>query len=221
MVYNMSYVRRYKKNNKNPRKSVSWYNRRYSTLDLAKKAWSATKYIKSLINVETKFFDVTQTGLSISSSGSIYPLSQIAGGSAYNQRDGNSVKAVSNLCRLSAVLNSPAESVFIRCIIFTDAEQRASTPAVSDVLESVGYLSPINHINGSRFQVVSDTLLVLKKDMNAISKKYFRKLNSHIKFSSATSTDTKEGNFYMLLLSDQATNVPTVNFLNRLRYVDN
>lgn len=212
---------RFSKKRNYRRRSTPWWRKKYSAFSLAKKAWSAAKYVKSLVNVEKKYFDKTDVNINPTASGTVLPYSQIAQGDAYNQRDGNSVKANSLLMRCSTTLNTSAESTFVRCILFIDNEQNASTPTVANVLESVGYLSPLNHVNGSRFAVLKDKTVTLKKDMNAVCFKWYLKLRHHIKFSSGTATDTREGNIYLLLISSEVTNVPDFDVLSRLRFIDN
>lgn len=185
-------------------------------------ALKGVQYLKSIVNVERKFLDYNQVNQVIGTSATVYPLTQVAGGDAYNQRDGNSIKAASLLLRITAVLNLPSEQSFVRCILLIDNEQRASNPTSTEVLENpTDYLSPINHINGSRFTVLRDFFLNLRKDMNALISKKYIKLGHHIKYSSTTSTDTKEGNIYLLLISDTSMNAPTIDFDSRLRFIDN
>lgn len=185
-------------------------------------ALKGVRYLKSLINVERKYLDYNQVNQTIGTTPTIYPLSQVGGGDAYNQRDGNSIKAASLLYRMSAVLNPAVEQSFVRAIIFIDHEQRASDPTAAEVLEqSTNYLSAINHLNGTRFTVLRDLYLNLRKDMNASMVTKFLRLGHHIKFSSTTSTDTKEGNIYLLLISDTNVNAPTIDFNSRLRFIDN
>lgn len=202
-------------------KKKAWYSKKYSALQIAKQAWKAAKYVKSLVNVEYKYFDVLNTSLSPSTTGAIYPLTQIADGDTYNTRDGNSIKAVSIFQRMSYQLNSSSDATFLRYILFMDNENQGSTPALTDVLESLGYLSPLNHVNGTRFTVIRDKVLVLDKTFNAKQMKVFVKCNNHIKWSGTNATDMKEGHIFMLLLSDEATNFPIVNVLSRLRFIDN
>lgn len=148
-------------------------------------------------------------------------MTQIATGDTYNTREGLSIKAISFLLRLSAVLNAAAEQTFLRIMIISDTEQRGTMPTGAEVLETVDYLSPMNHLNGLRFRMILDHTMNLTKTVNAKQYQRYSKFSQHIKFSDVNATDTKEGNLYLVLLSDQATNVPTVDFNFRLRFIDN
>lgn len=203
------------------RSKYSWNSVAGNAKWAAQRALKGFNYLKSLINVEKKFLDVTNNNQAIGSSPVVYPLTQMATGDDYKTRDGNSIKASSILIRLSAVLDTSAEQTFVRMLLVRDMEQNTSTPAGSDILESNDYLSPISHVNGKRFYVMCDKYLNLTKTGNSKMIKCYKKLYHHIRFSSSSSTDTREGNLYLLLISDQAVNTPTIDFTSRLRYIDN
>lgn len=218
-----------------PRKYVKRYNRRrrynrggfssaYRTISKYTNwdtVWKAIKDVKELINVERKFFDVSQSGLAPGTAGAVYPLSQIAQGDAYNNREGNSCKVISELLRMEFALNTANEYDFMRCILFIDNENSNATPAVTDVLESANTNSSLNHVNGKRFSIIRDAKIALKKDMNATQYKTFSKLKNHLKWSSGTATDTREGHIYLLVIGAQNVNPSNFSYNNRIRFVDN
>lgn len=216
-----------RKYNRRKRPSSGWANTLYKGYRTVSQytnwstVWKAINQIKRMVNVERKFFDTAQTAQTPGSAGAIYLLSQIAQGDAYNNRQGNSCKAISNLLRMEFSLNAANEYDYMRCILFIDNENSGSTPAVSDVLEAVVTESPINHINGSRFSILKDETLTLKKDMNATTRKYYTRLDNHIKWSSGVSSALKEGHIFLLVLAQQNANPTTFNYYNRIRFVDN
>lgn len=214
--------KRYRRRKRVVRRKPGWASYARSGISLAAKAFALAKYLKSIVNVERKFFDVAQTNQAIGTTAVIYPLTQIAQGDAYNNREGNSVKAKSLFYRQTTVLNTSAEQTFVRVVIFKDMEQNGTSPTAAQLLESSGnYISPLNHVNGTRFKILRDHIVNVTKTLNAKQYETYIRLSNHIKFSDSASTDTKEGNIYLLLLSDQATNTPTIDFNSRLRYVDN
>lgn len=203
------------------RRSTAWYNKKYSVSQIARKAWNTAKYVKGLINVEKKFFDVNQSGLISGATGTCYPLSQISQGDAYNNRDGNTVRAKSLLIRNEYAMSASSEYDFIRVLIFTDNQNSGTTPTVLDVLETANSNSPLNHLNGSRFTIHRDFKLALKKDLNATQTKTYINLNQHLKYSSGTATDTREGNLYILFQPSDGTNPSSYSYNSRLRFIDN
>ena len=109
----MPYSRRRNAYRKKRYNKSAWYDRKYSTLDLAKKSWAAVKYLKSVINVEKKKHDTSSSG-SISSAGGIQLLSNIAQGDTDQTRDGNSIKMQSMLLRATFTLNASATASNMR-----------------------------------------------------------------------------------------------------------
>lgn len=139
---------------------------------LAMKAWNATKYITSLINVEEKMFDFTQALTTQTYTGSVVNLSNVAEGSDYNNRDGNSILVQKLEIRgqvNSSTNNAGINAVpVIRILILRDMLQNAGAdPTPADILETTGTalapFSPFNHIldgqgnsSARRFRVLKD-----------------------------------------------------------------
>lgn len=190
---------------------------------MASAAWSGVKSIARLINVEEKLFDVNTSG-NISSSGTIFNLSNIAEGSDFNNRDGLSVLTQSLSFSSIFTIHNSATNTFLRFIIFRDNSQRGVDPAVTDVLESAIVHSPIVHFSASRFNILMDKTV----DLASVSKTlgHHREnfnINKHIYYSSTTGADASnyQGALFLLALSNEATNTPTFAFYTRLAFTDN
>jgi len=190
---------------------------------LAKKAWSAAKYVRSLVNVEHKFCDQTQTSQVIGKALTIYPLNNIPQGTDYDERTGLSVKATSMFLRWSVKLDPAATLNQIRCIVFIDQENLGSTPTSSALLEQSGnYQSPLNHATANRFNILYDRTVTLDVNGKAvIDMKMFKKISLHLKYTDATATSYYNTGLYIAFISDNNTASPIVDFYHRLRYVDN
>lgn len=208
------------------KKSKAWYDKQYSAMQLAKKAWQMAKYIKTLVNVERKFID-TSIAATLGNTGAVTRITDIAGGSAYNQRAGLSVKATSLFLRGSFICNNSIVGSLAqraRCVVFEDMDNTGTAPTTADVLESVAVNSPLNHTNGKRFKILYDRVFVLAPDAsNAIQQfKHYIKLNDHVRWSDTT-TGTREGQLYVIYFCDTgtATNQPAVDLQARIRFVDN
>jgi len=205
------------------RASVPWYNRKYNVMDVAKQAWKGVKFIKGLINVEKRYFDVDGTaGTSVSSSGTVIPLSQIAAGNDVNNRSGNSILAKTIYMRLECAIHASASQTSVRVMIVKDMMNTGSTPAVTDILQSAGTLLPLNVDNTSRWQVLLDKVYTLTVDgIERLAIKKFLPINDHIKFTGTAATDEYKNNMYMLLVSSEPTNTPSVAYYSRLGFYDN
>lgn len=211
-------------------KGSTWGRRILRGASYAYAAYRMAKQLKGLINVEKKFFDVNASGTQ-SSTATLINLSNIGQGDDYNQRNGNSILVQSIQGRFNLTMNDAAGTTQFRCIIFRDNDQRGTDPAVSDLLEvtsNPGYFtSPLLHYVNKRFTILKDYNLMLDKS-KALTKawKYYIPFSSgkyHIKYQSTAAADGSnwEGALYMIVFSDQTTNLPTFTYHHRIRFTDN
>lgn len=220
MAYGKSYVKvkRGGRSNKNP----SGYKKAMGYAGMAYKAWSMAKYIKSLINVEKKFFDYTNSG-TVPNTITCASITSTTQGDTYANRDGNLIKAKSLLVKCLLDMSSSATDTNVRLIVFKDNEQAGTTPTAAELLEvttsPTNLISPLNHINGKRFNILIDKEFAMS--INGKRQYMFERyidLSHHIKYAD---NGLKEGNIFWCIVSNEATNVPSHNFYSRLRFVDN
>lgn len=218
-----------KKRNFKKKSSEAWYNKKYSPMDIAQKAWKGVKIIKGLINVEKKMWDMSVSGVITDGAGSLQLLTGISIGDNYNQRDGNSVKLQSNYF-VMRVFNNPAASFSnIRFVLVQDNEYNGTALTTAQILEvataPASLVAPLNHTIGSRLNILYDKYISLggAGQNTAIVEQYTTFNESHIKFNDAniTTTTLREGHLYMLLISDVGANYPGYDYYNRVRYTDN
>lgn len=212
------------------RNNTPWYarpklHRSYGRNLLAAAPYALAAY-NWLGNVEKKTHDISNAG-TISSTGAVYSLCDIAQGDDYNQRNGRSVKFISIESKETYTINAAATTTFVRKIIFADNDLQDSgtLAAVTDVLKTAAVNSMRNPdpIKMKRFKIYSDKVYSLDSSASSASlyKKSYSKLQHHLKYSGVTAADAGQGCLCMLLISDQVTNVPSLDIAHRLRYVDN
>ncbi len=208
--------RRYKRR---PR-ATAWYNKRHSAMSLAVKT---AKYVKKYLNVERKLFDTTVSA-TVSSTGNITHLSAVPLGDTQNSRDGVSVKATGLFIRAEYTEHaSVVGATFLRCMIIRDNRQVASsTPAIATILQTVSRNSFLNEDTLGRFNVLSDRIHTLS-NVGTVGKHFEVNLpmNSHLRWNADLGSNIESNGLYIVLISNQGTNVPLVGFEARLRYVDN
>jgi len=190
---------------------------------IAEKAWTGVKAIARLINVEEKVFDL-QTFPTMSTSGFVYNLSNIAEGSDYNQRAGLSILAQHLYVGIRVVINASASTgSVVRVLIFADNDQRGADPAVLDVLEIASTIAPILRYTSKRFTVISDQILQISLSTSDVVHRQTHTYNRHINYSASTGADSSnwEGALFALVITDAATNVPSAEIYTRLLYTDN
>lgn len=214
-----SYKKKGYYNKSGKRRKNIFYRRSYNKgVYLAKKALS-------MLNVEYKHIDTT-VSVSPTTSGAITQLSVIAQGDTEGTRDGRSVKLKSLSGRLSFTLDSMATETRLRCIIFKKINVNLIAPVVADILTNVNIQGLRNLNNTKNIKIYYDKTF----DMNTNERKEkgmkcFFKLNSKQIYETANAggdaTDLERNGIYMMTLSDEAMNAPTVSGYFRLRYIDN
>ncbi len=196
---------------------------------MARKAWQASKYIMSLINVETKVFDVTGSG-TVGTSAILYNLSNIAQGNDYNNREGNSILSQGLELRYSLESSfTAANTAFVRVLLVADMDQHGSDPALGDLLETtsagLSVCSPYLHYANKRFSILYDHTSALCTSAASCSQFYNVPLryNKHVKYSGTTGADPSnwEGALYLFLIGTQGTYPCAYNFYHRLFFTDN
>lgn len=208
-------------------RSVSWYDKKYSTKELASKAWTAAKYVASLVNVETKIMDTGALSIAntaFTSTGTVVYLSGCAQGTDYNNRIGNSIKAEYLNLNMDVEVGS-TNLTTTRLIIFKDRENRQSAPAVTDVLESADVKAHYNHNNLNRFTILYDDFAVLNTYKPNRAFAINKHLGTHIYYSGtgSTSASADEGSIWMLAMSNTASGAtsPTLYYDARIGFFDN
>lgn len=218
--------RRYRKKIRR-RTAKPWYARRYSPEQLAAKAWQGVKYLKTLVNVEFKKHD-SQASNTPSTSGVVTTLAAIAQGDTDQTRSGNSILAKSLYLQYTMKQHASASETFVRMVIFRDLQQISDTaPSIGDILDSTFssqyWLAPLNNEFGvGRFQVLADRRFSFSGNGNEcrIGKLYIP-LKFHIRYNGSTVSDIQKNGLYMIMVSSEATNTPTVEHVARLTFVDN
>lgn len=199
-----------------------------NAIQVATKALSTAYAIKKLLNVERKYLSVYNTSTPATTPTIIF-LTGSAQGDTQNSRQGNSIKMSSISMKLQFLLNASATTTFIRVILFKDKASNGVVPTHQELLESTDsqpwYIANYNPDNcPTRFKVVSDSTHILEANGNTGKQysKYF-KVNTHVKYDGTGSTQAEAttGHYYLLVVSDEVTNVPTIRNNLTLRYIDN
>ncbi len=219
----MPYKKRFKK-----KRYGNKYNRVISsarnTAYLARQVWK----LKRMVNVEYKNFDIQLTNGTATSAGAIQQATNIAQGDTTITRDGNQAKLVSLFFRGNVRINQSATSSSVRIMLIWDRQTNGVVYNVSDVLLDVTaddiITSPLNIDNKFRFTVLWDKIFSLSiTGTQLINFKYYKKLNLPIRFDAAAGTiaAVTSNSLSILRITDEATNLPTVTYTHRLRFVDN
>lgn len=186
---------------------------------LAKAAYRGVQFVRGLVNAEYKNYDLSFSPTT-DTTGSVTPLTNVTQGVASTNREGNSCRAKSILCNYTVTKNGAASSTFIRLILFKWNDD--TNPTVTTVLDSANINAPMSIANSDKYKIMMDKRIDLDSAVRiSYMQKYYRKLNWETKWTAAGNTAYKEGHIWLLAISDQATNTPTVSFYTRFRFIDN
>lgn len=203
------------------------------------KAWNLAKHLATLINVENKCWDVDgSTGVTVTSTPSVINLSNIAQGSDYVNRQGDSILAQSIEFRCRVVGNPLVNGHNMRVLIVRDKLQRGVDPVLGDVLQggSEPTVQPYLEPQEGRFDILYDEIVNLNhvEENSGVSTTAYipqrkvlpsliRKWNQHIKYQNTTGADGSNwiGGLYLMAVSGDASNGPSLRYTFRLRFTDN
>jgi hypothetical protein len=191
--------------------------------DLGRRAIAGVAYLKNLINIETKQYDISQLlAPGAGGNGTVDLLSQIGQGLDYDNRVGDSIKLQRLEFHFSVSRHPSATSTRMRLLILRD-NLSISLPAVTDIL-AVGcyHLAPFAKlaVDTERFGVLVDHSTIL--DASHLSEVHHVEMahNGHIKFQSSSGTSFGHGNIIIYYWSSEVTNLPDLYLFTRMFYTD-
>lgn len=189
---------------------------------LAKKAYNGVQFVKGLINVEKHFHDTGIT-TSPSTSGYVLPLNDIENGDAQGNRTGNSILAKHITVRGSVALGNSATASRIRMVLVQDIQAiDGANPTVTDILQTASVDSFMKMENTDRFFTLMDETYEVCNTGERIRDIYrYIPLNFHIKFSGTGSGYWDMNSLFLLVISNEPTNLPYFNVNTRLAFYDN
>lgn len=175
-------------------------------------------------SIEMKQITVTSSA-DITSSGVVSPITQIAEGNEDFERVGRSIILKSVQIRGYVANNDSIATnpTLVRIMIIRDNSFSGSDPTIANVLQASSTIG-LRTQSPEKTHAVSvlyDKLShVDVNSRNQFTFEKFIKLNSKCIFDGTTSTSSNKGGLYLLLLSNRATNMPTIATQLRVRYVD-
>lgn len=224
----MPYYGKKRRGRRRQKRSKPWYAKKYSALQLAGKAVAGVRYIKRIINVEKKKFDLTQTLQTTNEY--VAHLTAIPQGDTAASRDGNSILLQYVTIRGRLYLNASSSLTNHRIVVIKDNQQVSDTaPAVADLLEGTAgadfTIANMELDNVGRFTKLYDQVHQLQEQYSGSSRqKNFIiniPINKHVRYNGAAGTDIQKGGLYIMVMDDQATYHSSVTFNSRVVFTDN
>lgn len=190
-------------------------------------ALGAAKLALSLINPEFKMIDVDATATP-STTASLVLLNGCVQGSDFDERIGRSIKMKS--IQFDMIISKNASATvqqYVRVMLVLDKDPKATAPTFQEIVQltTSPIVSPRNLTYRKRIVILKDFVVCLGiNSSDAQKRSYYRKLDSHTIYNSSnvgTIADIAENSLYLVLVSDATTNLPSVTYYHRLRFLDN
>ncbi len=199
-------------------------------LTVASKALKTALLVKSLINVEMHKKDISPGGIVIPTSGDIQLLNGIAQGDRNENREGSSVRL--KYLQLKGTLSghASATSTRVRFLLVIDKNPRMLLTTIADILDtSTNLIHALrNKDNLHRYHVLRDFITIVGTGGNTNQEKninFYKKFNKIIKFedgdTSALITAIRNNALLLVMIGDEATNVPIFTYTSRIGFIDN
>lgn len=207
----------------------SWLNTIGGVAKVASTAMSIAKGVASIVNAEDKLIDTDISGFPlVGTTNSLGGLTLIAQGDNDNQRNGNSILAKSVFIRIRMQMSGATNTFgFMRVIVFIDNMQLGTLPTVTDVLQTNDVGSPLNirSTSDQRFTILKDHMFKFAggQENQVQMWKLYKPLTHHIKYggSTASQSDQRNGNLYILYVTQANTETFTIWQNARVRFYDN
>lgn len=198
---------------------------KYTYGGMARKIWRDVRWLKSVVNAEFKYLDVNNSTTS-STTAAFVLLNGMQTGDTASTRDGQSIKMAKLFFQFTASINASATTTVGRVILLVDYQPNAAAPPIGGLLSSTtNVLSPLALGNAYRFRILRDVKYQLSANGTQIfRRKFYLTLNEHTKYSTTNVGDISDilsNSLYLVHMSDQATNTPSISYYSRLRFVDN
>lgn len=197
-----------------------------SAMHLARRAAQGVYYLKGLVNSELLKHDSSlSTYTDLSNAGVIFHLTGISQGDTQSTRTGNSIFVRSVDIRL--FFKTVHSHNLVRVALVADSQQLGDTlPSYTDIYDSSGStIAPLSHLNSGtvgRFRILYSRTFVLDDGEYANKAvKIFKKLRHHVRYNGTISTDIQKGGLYLVMVSNDGTNMPQYVMDYRVSYHDN
>lgn len=189
--------------------------------NLALTAYKGVKYIRSLVNSEVYKYDISNQ-LTFNTTPGVVHLTGIAQGDTLATRTGNSILCKGVYLRLLFSKHASATFTQIRVVLVRDNQQISDTsPSYTDVFDASSTFGRVNPNTAGRFSILYDKMIVLSSQRDFSQQVIYRKMLKHIKYNGTADTDIQKGGLYLMYLTNEATNVPSLTYTSRVYYHDN
>lgn len=157
----------------------------------------------------------------------ITPISLIAQGDTANDREGSKVVLTSLQMKYSWKQNTNAVASRCRVMLVLDKQVNGATFSAGDLLQSTalgtGIVSPLNLDGAFRFKILYNKVHTLSSEGSVVQYgEMFRKINIPARYTGVPGNiaNVLSSGLFLVHLSDETTQTPTISFFTRIRFID-
>lgn len=222
-----------KRHNSRPLKNVSAAD--ISLQDAANYVGAVWKYgsmalgaLASINAEEKRYYSLFHDG-AMGATKFVQYITGIAQGTDYNQRTGNSIKVRSIRMEYLLSANATAGRNVTRVILLRDLMNQGAGITETDVLQDTSsqtswLVSPYKVNNADRFEVYYDEVItnVYAGENSIVHKRLAFGVDDHVLYTGTGTTTASawQGCFFLIVLTNEFTNVPALTLTYEIDYVD-
>lgn len=205
MPYYKKRYRRYRRGRRPYRKVVSKGGALSSAWSIAKKAWNAAMYVKSLINVERKFTDLTVSGNPAFDAAVIQHVSLFPQGDGTSNRSGRQLKLKALHMTLRFTTGAtPVQQIIRYFIVQKLNDVSGATPTYANIYETATITSYRNMDETKNWKVLLTRTFALDPEASGDEVIHKHNLPLNLRAHYALGTDTPlSGNLWFICVSSQ------------------
>lgn len=205
--------------------SGSWFG---TGSKLALAALAARMVSRWYLNSERKHVDISTTMAPDSANGGIALLNGLSLGTDNDERIGRSVRFTSVHMKCGISLHASATQTRVRLLLVVDRYPQGVITTPSAIMQTSPVPQAFRAWDVSRrYRIIKDVTRVINTDFPETTLNLYVKLPYQLgktKFDNSSAgdiTDIVNGAIYLVGLSDEATNTPTIAYRTRVVYIDN
>ena len=193
---------------------------------MAKRTASGLNEIRKLINIEEKALDFSQGSFAFDTTGTVVAVSQIVQGLDFNNRVGDSLKMQQIQFRYRVFRGGGATTSIVRVMLIRDLDCQGALPTTANILANVGSAqaptSPLNWLNRKRFAILYDNLTAVTSTDIGFTDSISMAHEGHILYlgTAANAASMGKGSLFVLVVSDETTNTPSIAWQTRIVFTD-
>lgn len=188
-------------------------------------ATKALRIAKKLRNEsEIEWYPLTALSQNISTSATVDHLTPIATGDANNSRDGYVIDLKSVYGTFDVQRNSSStvqsQTVCIAIVRMISGLAPATAPSFLSIFSANAPTALPNHDNQGTFKIIGRWVFNLDTYHPQKVINFYKKVNAKAYYQGTAGSNTTKGQLYLLYISSESTNVPTLTYRLATSYVD-